>query len=151
MVRQKVKGTGHKQPSDASSEPNFYSMEPVEPEYPNQQQIATIAYGAPYSNNQQTIMPPYQASAAVPPPSQPLLAAPPAQAAAGVDPHSPGFSSLHGAAQLLHGIAAGKGGGAFLGPPATSNDPAPGTSASASLKQKPASFLWSDDITKTEV
>lgn len=29
MVRQKVKGTGHKQPTDASTEPNFYSMPPV--------------------------------------------------------------------------------------------------------------------------
>eukprot|EP00588_Corethron_pennatum_P030654 CAMPEP_0194320518 /NCGR_PEP_ID=MMETSP0171-20130528/16824_1 /TAXON_ID=218684 /ORGANISM="Corethron pennatum, Strain L29A3" /LENGTH=553 /DNA_ID=CAMNT_0039078071 /DNA_START=82 /DNA_END=1743 /DNA_ORIENTATION=- len=27
MNRQKVKGTGHKQPTDASTEPNFYSME----------------------------------------------------------------------------------------------------------------------------
>ena len=32
MVRQKVKGTGHKQPADVSSEPNFYGMSPVEPE-----------------------------------------------------------------------------------------------------------------------
>jgi hypothetical protein len=29
MVRQKVKGTGHKQPTDVESEPNFYSMPPV--------------------------------------------------------------------------------------------------------------------------
>jgi len=29
MVRQKVKGTGHKQPTDASTEPNFYAMPPV--------------------------------------------------------------------------------------------------------------------------
>mmetsp|Transcript_20417 Transcript_20417/g.33366 ORF Transcript_20417/g.33366 Transcript_20417/m.33366 type:complete len:610 (-) Transcript_20417:63-1892(-) len=31
MVRQKVKGTGHKQPTDASTEPNFYAMPPVTP------------------------------------------------------------------------------------------------------------------------
>lgn len=31
MARQKVKGTGHKQPADAKTEPNFYSMRPVEP------------------------------------------------------------------------------------------------------------------------
>ena len=31
MVRQKVKGTGHKQPTDASTEPNFYSMPQVVP------------------------------------------------------------------------------------------------------------------------
>lgn len=30
MARQKVKGTGHKQPTDASTEPNFYSMQPVQ-------------------------------------------------------------------------------------------------------------------------
>jgi hypothetical protein len=30
MVRQKVKGTGHKQPADAQSEPNFYAMPPNE-------------------------------------------------------------------------------------------------------------------------
>eukprot|EP00804_Cyclotella_cryptica_P019519 CCRYP_006667-RA/>CCRYP_006667-RA protein AED:0.06 eAED:0.06 QI:474/1/1/1/1/1/2/1893/812 len=31
MVRQKVKGTGHKQPTDIASEPNFYAMPSVEP------------------------------------------------------------------------------------------------------------------------
>lgn len=34
MARQKVKGTGHKQPADAKTEPNFYSMRPVEPAPP---------------------------------------------------------------------------------------------------------------------
>ncbi|KAL7544228.1 hypothetical protein ACHAWF_007610 [Thalassiosira exigua] len=29
MLRQKVKGTGHKQPTDVSSEPNFYAMQPL--------------------------------------------------------------------------------------------------------------------------
>jgi len=161
MVRQKVKGTGHKQPSDASSEPNFYSMPPVEPEYPNQQQIAT-PYGEPFSNNQILMPPLQQAPAAVPlPPSQHLLAAqppraavpPPTQGPPVIDPNSPGFSSLHGAAQLLHGIAAGKGGGAFLGPPATTNNKSASskTAASATAKQKPASFLLPDDIARTEV
>jgi HSF-type DNA-binding len=32
MLRQKVKGTGHKQPADASSEPNFYNMPPIVPD-----------------------------------------------------------------------------------------------------------------------
>lgn len=31
MVRQKVKGTGHKQPTDIASEPNFYAMPAVTP------------------------------------------------------------------------------------------------------------------------
>ena len=40
MQRQKVKGTGHKQPADAQTEPNFYSMPPsqatqAEPSPPN--------------------------------------------------------------------------------------------------------------------
>jgi len=30
MQRQKVKGTGHKQPTDISTEPNFYSMPKLE-------------------------------------------------------------------------------------------------------------------------
>jgi hypothetical protein len=29
MVRQKVKGTGHKQPADANTEPHFYAMPPL--------------------------------------------------------------------------------------------------------------------------
>lgn len=31
MVRQKVKGTGHKQPTDVTSEPNFYAMPSILP------------------------------------------------------------------------------------------------------------------------
>lgn len=31
MKRQKVKGTGHKQPVDVDTEPNFYSMPPIQP------------------------------------------------------------------------------------------------------------------------
>jgi hypothetical protein len=30
MARQKVKGTGHKQPADAKTEPNFYDMRPAD-------------------------------------------------------------------------------------------------------------------------
>jgi hypothetical protein len=33
MVRQKIKGTFRKQPADASSEPNFYTMSVVQPEH----------------------------------------------------------------------------------------------------------------------
>lgn len=158
MSRQKVKGTGHKQPSDASSEPNFYAMPPVEPEYPNETAAAAVA----------ATMPRFPAPPAVPPPVQQLpraqqpaatsgaAVALPTKVPPGVDPHSPGFSSLHGAAQLLHGIAAGKGGGgAFLGPPAASKNP-PATSGTTTTtphnsRQKPASFLLSDDIPATEV
>lgn len=33
MRRQKVKGTGHKQPADANTEPNFYAMPPLSMSY----------------------------------------------------------------------------------------------------------------------
>ena len=61
MHRQKVKGTGHKQPADAQTEPNFYAM-PSTYEGPNTSSTASI---------------------------------------------SPGLQGLHGAANLLKGIAAG--------------------------------------------
>jgi hypothetical protein len=34
MQRQKVKGTGHKQPADAQTEPNFYTMPPSHAQHP---------------------------------------------------------------------------------------------------------------------
>jgi hypothetical protein len=44
MQRQKVKGTGHKQPADAQTEPNFYTMPPSQAQHP--QPISTpIHYG----------------------------------------------------------------------------------------------------------
>eukprot|EP00588_Corethron_pennatum_P003967 CAMPEP_0194291888 /NCGR_PEP_ID=MMETSP0169-20130528/44412_1 /TAXON_ID=218684 /ORGANISM="Corethron pennatum, Strain L29A3" /LENGTH=604 /DNA_ID=CAMNT_0039039907 /DNA_START=8 /DNA_END=1822 /DNA_ORIENTATION=- len=49
MNRQKVKGTGHKQPTDASTEPNFYSMEAQ----PNVTDDVDVDSGQPvdHSNN----------------------------------------------------------------------------------------------------
>lgn len=38
MQRQKVKGTGHKLPADAETEPNFYAMVPTSPPSPSRQQ-----------------------------------------------------------------------------------------------------------------
>jgi len=76
MIRQKVKGTGHKQPADASSEPNFYAMPPVLPERPTG----------------------YEEMA----PSNSMSSEP-----RNIEPISPGMQSVHGAAHLLHGIAAG--------------------------------------------
>jgi hypothetical protein len=127
MVRQKVKGTGHKQPSDASSEPNFYTMPPVEPEYP-----VHSAWEARYNP---TSLP------SMPVPTLPGAAA--SNLVNGIDPYSPGVSSLRGAAQLLHGIAAA---GAFLGPPAAA---APATqSALPKTPRKPVSFLQPDQLKK---
>lgn len=135
MVRQKVKGTGHKQPSDASSEPNFYSMPPVEPEYSN-----STTWGARYKP---TILPPMK-------PDTPLQVPKPdipeeSHEASGIDPNSPGLSSLHGAAQLLHGISSGNRGSVFLGPPATKSS-SPNSNASPRGKKKPASFLYADQL-----
>lgn len=41
MKRQKVKGTGHKQPADADTEPNFHSMPRISNEGGNDQAIAS--------------------------------------------------------------------------------------------------------------
>lgn len=146
MARQKVKGTGHKQPSDASSEPNFYSMPPVEPEFP-----AGSTFGARYKP---TILPPLQ-----PPPAAALPGAEggtitvqdtASLANTGIDPNSPGFSSLHGAAQLLHGISAGGRSGAFLGPSATSAVGGSNTAAAGTSGTKPASFLQPHQLRDTD-
>jgi hypothetical protein len=126
MVRQKVKGTGHKQPSDASSEPNFYIMPPVEPEYP-----VHTTWGTRYNP---TSLPP------MPAPTLPGTAA--STLVNGIDPYSPGVSSLRGAAQLLHGIAAA---GAFLGPPAATA-PVPQPASVPPSPRKPVSFLQLDQL-----
>ena len=96
MARQKVKGTGHKQPADAKTEPNFYIMPPVETRLNNDT--------APLHNFGLASGPGYDAFstqdglAGMPPP-------PTAAAFAYYDyPASPG---LHGAAHLLQGIASG--------------------------------------------
>ncbi|GKY95739.1 hypothetical protein MPSEU_000534700 [Mayamaea pseudoterrestris] len=76
MRRQKVKGTGHKQPSDARTEPNFYAMPPVSASPGGVTSDTTAAAFSP------------QVQAAVPP-----------EALANTSP------GLHGAAHLLRGFA----------------------------------------------
>ena len=44
MQRQKVKGTGHKQPADAQTEPNFYTMPPSHAQHPPQPISAPTHY-----------------------------------------------------------------------------------------------------------
>jgi hypothetical protein len=83
MNRQKVKGTGHKQPTDAQSEPNFYAMPP---HLLNSNKSASIA--------EYTEDPTYQASSL-------------SQKRTPTLPLSPGICGVHGAANLLKGIAAG--------------------------------------------
>ena len=93
MVRQKVKGTGHKQPADASSEPNFYDMPSLSSAEP---QISVLA--------------PSKTSASLgtttPSTPQPMHGFVLDDAAAST-PISPGTQSVRGAAHLLHGIASG--------------------------------------------
>lgn len=96
MKRQKVKGTGHKQPADVNTEPNFYSMPAILPD--------RRADG----------------TASVP------LTTPPAtsRSFAPHSTLSPGIGSVPIAADLLRGIASGRHGlpvAPFVGlPPATS-------------------------------
>jgi hypothetical protein len=87
MQRQKVKGTGHKQPADAQTEPNFYIMPP--------------------SQLQQSPEPLHTTSS---PPSTPT---PMPKVYADM---SPGLSGVHGAAHLLKTIAAGLPGSATNSP-----------------------------------
>jgi hypothetical protein len=84
MQRQKVKGTGHKQPADAQTEPNFYTMPPSHAQHP--QPPTTTHYGE--------MMPPHP---------QPISSTPTQQ----YGEMSPGLQGVHGAAHLLKGIAAG--------------------------------------------
>lgn len=91
MKRQKVKGTGHKQPADANTEPNFYSMPPVQAA-PSPPPAATRDNGFrdPQTQPGQQLGPPASQQS-------------PGQAAL-----SPGIQSVHGAAHLLRGIATGQ-------------------------------------------
>ncbi len=61
MVRQKVKGTGHKQPTDASTEPNFYAMPPIIPL--TETADAALGSGEVYPHNT-----PFDYSSTQPPP-----------------------------------------------------------------------------------
>ena len=85
MRRQKVKGTGHKQPADAQTEPNFYAMPPSQAQ---DEHLASETNLAPAA----TQHPPQQVLHEEHPPLAEM---------------SPGLQGVHGAAQLLKGIAAG--------------------------------------------
>ena len=93
MVRQKVKGTGHKQPADAQTEPNFYALPPV-------------SAGSGSAGTSPMVSPALSAAAA---PSSPRGSASPGSSV--TRSHhlemSPGTQCVHGAAFLLKGIAAG--------------------------------------------
>ena len=101
MTRQKVKGTGHKQPADAKTEPNFYVMPPVEAKSPNVAAAALHNFG---SSSGYESVPDFDGSHGYAGTAG-LSSSAAAGAAAHYDyPLSPG---LHGAAHLLQGIASG--------------------------------------------
>ena len=85
MNRQKIKGTGHKQPTDAQSEPNFYAM-------PHQQTEPSMSAAVASSVVDRDSAPP-------PAPPQFLAVGPTSPM-----PMSPG---IHAASNLLKGMAAG--------------------------------------------
>jgi hypothetical protein len=93
MRRQKVKGTGHKQPADAQTEPNFYSMPPSRAQ----------PHGEPASPGTE----PAIAPALCEPEEEPSLPPSSQQRQTSYEEMSPGLQGLHGAAHLLKGIAAG--------------------------------------------
>jgi hypothetical protein len=118
MARQKVKGTGHKQPADAQTEPNFYALPPT---------TGSDALGSPTLTAVAAEQSPPSVPRLVPslPQQQPapiFQEVPLAASAAPVAPTtsrattfsamaqlemSPGTQGVHGAASLLKGIAAG--------------------------------------------
>lgn len=125
MARQKVKGTGHKQPADAKTEPNFYEMRPTESAAPLR--VPPLHnFGAieqllppPFQRHEQLQPPPDTAAPIVHVPSlvgapairtvvdefsSPWSFPPPPPGSVLDSPASPG---LHGAAHLLQGIASG--------------------------------------------
>lgn len=110
MTRQKVKGTGHKQPADASSEPNFYQMAPLDPP------PSTITK----LPNMLTMLQPSQVCVeqrnTVPKPVENQHRPSHGFVHQERNEISPGMRSVHGAAHLLQGIASGRG---FALPPAS--------------------------------
>lgn len=95
MQRQKVKGTGHKQPADAQTEPNFYAMPP------SQAQLLE-----PPTNTQKQQQKQLPQKSCTPPLALPGLTSVQSDTLA-YEEMSPGIRSVHGAAHLLKRIAAG--------------------------------------------
>lgn len=141
MKRQKVKGTGHKQPADANTEPNFYSMPPVSvappPPHPPRADNRKEPPQASQQQQQQPPPPPPEQEKEEEEPKQPQKQRPPKEAPA-QPALSPGIHSIHGAAHLLRGIATGQPyRGVILPPvPFVGLPPAAAPSGSADSKKK---------------
>lgn len=93
MQRQKVKGTGHKQPADVQTEPNFYNMSPSK---------LTESGDAPVTQ----LSPPVAASVPQMPKDAPRREVRSAPATVSSIYHmSPGMGGVHTAAQVLKGLS----------------------------------------------
>ena len=153
MARQKVKGTGHKQPADAKTEPNFYEMRPTDTAQP--QGAAPHNFGSTEDQQQPEPAPMLQHAPVATAParrnvvdaySSPWHFPQPPPGSVLDSPASPG---LHGAAHLLQGIASGyvslrMPSDTSLGPPAAAEREKSDEGDSSSSQQQPrapASFL----------
>ena len=91
MIRKKVKGTGHNQPADAQTEPNFYALSPLTPEIQSTSTTAQDPTPPPIS----TFSPLGSALATS------------SAAQSHLEEMSPGTQCVYGAEFLLKGIDAG--------------------------------------------
>jgi len=110
MNRQKVKGTGHKQPSDASSEPDFYAIPPLDSAPPLSSLVSTNRLEPQHYHHDTT-------SSVLSP-----ATVGDEQRTAFVE-ESPGLRGLHGAAHLLKEISQGWGVGYIVGNAGSSSPP----------------------------
>lgn len=148
MKRQKVKGTGHKQPADANTEPNFYSFphvssadssdEPVpQPDLLRQDQAdeAEKKADAPVDATG-------SASSVALAPS--VVPTPLAGAAVAM---SPGIASIHGAAHLLRRIASDERAAPFASlPPAAATAAATASTTPVVPMSPPSTALWGSGL-----
>jgi hypothetical protein len=138
MNRQKVKGTGHKQPADARTEPNFYQM-PVVEQYRADSTTTPKFFSAVdvYQSSHPASSPVISYSN---PPTTPNYTRSIAGISSRIPPYvleSPASPGLHDAAHLLHGIASGSALRRLSLPDQTSLGPSAETSSSSAPSNEP--------------
>ncbi|KAG7350474.1 HSF-type DNA-binding protein [Nitzschia inconspicua] len=101
MQRQKVKGTGHKQPADVQTEPNFYNMSPSKPQEAGDMpdNLSSHPNGHSFSSSIQS-----EAAAALAPRT---ITSAETSSSSNFAHLSPGMGGVHTAAQVLKGLASG--------------------------------------------
>ena len=152
MKRQKVKGTGHKQPADANTEPNFYSF----PLVASADGADELVLQPPLSRQDHADQAMTQGgdcddatlNASAVPLAPSVVPTPPV--AAGTVAMSPGIASIHGAAHLLRRIASDE----RAAPPFAGLPPSAATAAAAAAAASlstpigvipPSTALWGSD------